>query len=574
MRKTVIIFLLLFISISTTHAQRLPFFTHYYNNPYLYNPAYAGYDKHTVFYLTHRQQWLGIEGAPVSSQLSFHSPMGNANPLFIGADIIDDRLGALKHNAIKFSLGYMLPLSSEHEHYLKTAFSTGIGMHSYDLAGMDIGDDIILQSALNNRTFLDGRVGFHYHNRGFNLSASLPHLFSPPPVFLDGFSNVAFDQFSRMIFSSHYRFNFNPEGTLAFEPTVLYHYSKEDVSQLEALGILYVKNAFWVGGGYQQQSGISGTAGVQVKGLKISYAYTMGGSEVSPYGMGTHEAQVGIVIGKKKEVLKRKPRLSTQNTIDDIPDQALLEKHAKSKEKRRKKESKAESVPDRKKVSPSPTVVETQPSPVDNKTADNDTVIEENKTEERTISQAVEQKPATSQTQPSAQVGSQQQKKDYEDIKFDSFDSDKKGVIQLGEPTKAPAIGTNNNTQAKPIIDEQAVIATPSQQNKTEEKPAQQIEWDTTPQNKTNNVADTHPLAMKNGFYIIAGTFSTQANAEKLADKLKAQGFFPEVGYHSEKQYFYVHIFQSANKDEALKELERLKQNAAFQQSWILNVEP
>ncbi|MDF9795521.1 type IX secretion system PorP/SprF family membrane protein [Catalinimonas alkaloidigena] len=583
MRKTVIIFLFLLISICTSEAQRMPYFAHYYNNPYLYNPAYAGYDKHTVFYLTHRQQWYGVEGAPVSSQLSFHSPLGNANPIFIGADIVDDRIGALKHNAVKFSLAYMIPLSSEHEHYIKTAFSAGIGMHTYDLVGMDIGDDLVLQAALANQTFLDGRFGFKYHNRGFNLSVALPHLFTPPPMLIDGFSDINFDQFSRMIFSTHYRFNFNEEGTTAFEPTVLYHYSSLESSQLEALGIFYFNDSFWAGGGYQQQSGFSGTAGFKVKNLKFSYAYSTGGSKISAYGAGTHELQLGLVIGKKKEVLKRKPRLSTQNTIDDIPDEALLEKHAKSQEKsqRKRKKKKKEEVPDRKKVNPTSgiTIIENEPSvndtPEVSENADhNDHII----IEEHSRANETEQKELTPSVADEASTPARekpQQESNYEDLRFDSFEntSENKGVIQLGKHTNTSAPA--KNTARPEAIESKPALSTPAQTQEQEEvEEKQEIAWNNSPFEEAQAAEDAHSLAMKGGFYIIAGTFSTQDNAEKMVGQLTQQGFFPEIGYHSEKKYFYVHVYQSSDKDQVIKELERLKQNASFQQSWILTVAP
>ncbi|WKN32039.1 PorP/SprF family type IX secretion system membrane protein [Porifericola rhodea] len=578
MRKTAIILFLLIFSICSAEAQRMPFFTHYYNNPYLYNPAYAGYDKHSVFYLTHRQQWFGVEGAPMSTQLSFHTPMGNANPLFFGADVVDDRLGALKHNAVKASLAYMLPLSSEYEHYIKTAFSFGLGMHSYDLSSMDIGDDQVLQAALSNRSYLDGRFGFRYHNRGFNLSVALPHLFTPPPVLVEGFGDIAFDQFSRMIFSTHYRFNFNEEGSVAFEPTVLYHYSQVEQSQLEALGILYFKESFWAGGGYQQQSGISGTAGFRVKNLKFSYAYSTGGSEVSAYGMGTHEAQLGIIIGKKKEVLKRKPRLSTQNTIDDIPDEALLEKHEKSRKKSERKKKREKSVPDRKKVNPAPSVILVEPTEnkgtTEQEQPNNDSSQSQN-TSEMVLTNAPSTKSSTEDTQATKNAipvtKQQQTSRDYSDLNFDSFENES-GVIQLGEDGDASPSSASQQQQAKQLNEQQPKRTEDIPQNKSSE--TKEISWDSPANNKTSaEEKEAHPLALKGGFYIIAGTFSTEANAQKLVDQLSQQGFFPEIGYHTEKQYFYVHVFQGGTKDKALQELDRLKQNATFQKSWILTVE-
>lgn len=574
-KASIIILLFELLCICTVTAQRLPFFSHYYNNPYLYNPAYAGYDKHTVLYLTHRQQWFGVEGAPVSSQLSFHSPLGNANPLYIGGDIINDQLGSLSHTAVKFSAAYVIPLSSENEHYIKTGFSAGLGMHSYDFDGMDIGDDPVLQGALGSTMYLDGRFGIRYHNQGFNLSISLPHLFNQPAVLMESFSSPGIDQLSRMILSTHYRFNFGEENKLGFEPTILYHYSREGESQLEGMGVFYFKDVFWAGGSYQQQSGIGGVAGLQVKNLKFSYAYSTGGSEIAAYGMGSHEIQLGLVIGKKKEMLKRKPRLSTQKDIDEIPDEALLEKHAKSQEKSEKQDQKKETVPDRKRPAPAATTPAGKNNlPTEQKELNTGQQAGKNsvpadlmqmsggeaaESQEKSSAAKEDLQPkqlvsptefsnANKQTavRPQTKETPTGKKRDYSKLDFDTFENTdtEDGVIQLGEQQEK----SSHQQSAKT--------------NEEEKNSVPDMQADTEP----------HPLKLKGGFYIIAGTFSTQENAEKQAVKLKNEGFSPEVGYHQQKKYYYVHVFQGQTKELALSELEKLRQHSAFSNAWILNV--
>jgi len=551
-----------FTTLSTAHAQRLPFFTHYFDNPYLYNPAYAGYDKHTVFYLTHRQQWMGVEGAPVSTQLSFHTPLGNANPLFIGGDIMNDQLGALNHTAVKFSSAYMIPLSAENEHYIKAALSAGLGMYSFDLGSMAIGDDVVLQAATNYTTFLDGRFGIHYHNQGFNLSASLPHLFAAPTALSEGLGDSQFDQLSRMIFSTHYRFQFSTESRLSFEPTALYHYHRNGVSQLEGMGVLYYrsresgarqKDLFWLGGSYQQQSGVGGMAGVRINNLKFSYAFSTGGSPVSAYGMGSHEVQLAFVIGKKKVTLKRKPRLRTGKINEKVPDEALMKKHAKSTKKNK------ESVPDRKRL----TRPEQEKKSTEPVTDDSDREVsdqQQSMIEENAFSQPSQQTLDTPRPGPDQNVGpghttsktqqkpkrkeSSFEEKDYSDMSFDSFESSEADVIQLGQNEK-------DNPESV-----------------SEEKRASTQQASGNPEKDIT----AHPLEMQRGYYIIAGTFSAVANAERLADSLRKKGHDAAVGYHQEKQYFYVYAAQAASDAEAQHALQELKQSPDFQNAWILRV--
>jgi type IX secretion system PorP/SprF family membrane protein len=577
-----------------SNAQRLPFFNHYFDNPYLYNPAYAGYDKHAVFYLTHRQQWLGVEGAPVSSQLSFHTPLGNANPLFIGGDIMNDQLGALSHTAVKFTSAYLIPLSAENEHYIKTAFSAGLGMHSYDFGSMDIGDDAVLQAAQANNMYLDGRFGIRYHNQGFNLSIALPHLFSPPSVINQGFTEPGIDELSRMIFSTHYRFDFSPEGGLSFEPTVLYHYNREGASQVEGMGVFYYRSReagknqqdlFWVGGSYQQQSGIGGLAGVRVKNLKFSYAFSTGGSAVSAYGMGSHEIQLGFVIGKKKAMLKRKPRLRTGDFNEEVPDEALMKKHARSREK-----SKKEELPDRKRVQPTEqAVAPSEKAPYENQATtpgevleatDLKTTEEENQiapgSNRSTKETTVETTPISGDRinpdgrentgMPEKPVPSE--KRDYSNMKFESFESNDGGLIELGQPSEPQNSANTQEISQKPTDAAGNKPGEASQPVVAEQKP--------TPSENQQAAAgpDGNAPVMQTGYYIVAGTFSAEANALKLAARLTDEGFEAAVGYHAEKQYYYVHAKAATTLDEARAALEQLKQNPALTNAWILRVKP
>lgn len=554
------------VTFSIAHAQRLPFFTHYFDNPYLYNPAYAGYDKHTVLYLTHRQQWMGVEGAPVSTQLSFHTPLGNANPLFIGGDIMNDQLGALNHTAIKFSSAYMIPLSAENENYIKVALSAGLGMYSFDLGSMDIGDDAVLQAAMNNTIFLDGRFGIHYHNQGFNVSASLPHLFAPPAVLSEGLGSSQFDQLSRMIFSAHYRFQFSPESRLSFEPTALYHYHRDGVNQLEGMGVFYYssresgarrKDLFWVGGSYQQQSGIGGMAGVRVNNLKLSYAFSTGGSPVATYDMGSHEVQLAFVIGKKKVTLKRKPRLRTGRVNEEVPDETLMKKHAKSIEKNKDKEK---NIPDRKRVT-QPSQKEPDTEQISNESAPEGNPQSHPTQKESTLSQPGKNTSEETSLQPGENTtvsesskkqprekaineSSSREEKDYSKMNFDSFESSEADVIQLGqsEEENLPSVSEKENATS---------------QSSTSKPEGDKI---------------SHPLDMQGGYYIIAGTFSAEANAKRLAKKLKDEGHNAAVGYHQEKQFFYVYAAQAASGTEAQQALQSLKQSPGFENAWILRV--
>jgi type IX secretion system PorP/SprF family membrane protein len=72
------------------------------------NPAYAGSrDVLSVFGL-HRNQWLGLNGAPTTNTFAIHSPLRNEN-LGLGLSLMNDRIGPSEENTISVDFSYSFP---------------------------------------------------------------------------------------------------------------------------------------------------------------------------------------------------------------------------------------------------------------------------------------------------------------------------------------------------------------------------------------------------------------------------------------------------------------------------------
>ncbi len=544
MKKYFLSILITCIAISSGWGQRLPFFTHHVLNPYIYNPAFAGYDQSAVFYLTHRQQWLGVEGAPVSTHLSFHTPVGNNNPLSVGADLVHDRLGVLRHSAFKASAAYMIPLSAEVEHYIKAGFSAGVSLQQYSLFESTTAGDPAIAQAAQAGAALDGRFGVHYHYERLNVGLALPHLLTTAAPGPDGSGGLALDQFSRAIASVNYRFDLGVETNVTFVPTVLYHFSQESASQVEATALFMFQDAFWVGGNYQQQLGYGGMAGLKMKNFRFGYHFALGGSELAGYASGTHEAQLSFMIGKKKVMVKRKPRLTTQTDNDAIPE-AALKKDSRRRRKREKKKEQ-EAVPDRKKL---PSEQQPKESFDDDSFKEVDEgiilmpsikdVLKEPNAEERNPQVTPQEGADATDRQPPAT-------------------SQEKNQSQLNNTWE----GQGDVDPWQGIEDESQSIPPPSFDESVEKAIT-----------TVKTVKSGHPLEMSGGIYIITGTFSQRAYAERLAQELAQQGYRTKVGYNTSKGYFYVSLFESNDIEEVKRRLYRARKNPKLQKAWVLVVE-
>ena len=60
-------------------AQAKPSYTQYILNNYILNPAVTGIENYTDIKLSNRNQWTGINGAPVTTYLTMHGPIGKTD---------------------------------------------------------------------------------------------------------------------------------------------------------------------------------------------------------------------------------------------------------------------------------------------------------------------------------------------------------------------------------------------------------------------------------------------------------------------------------------------------------------
>lgn len=114
-KKTVIsihfffIFILLFVSQIQAQVDQLT--TQHNNNYLLINPAYAGMHNAIATNLSSRQQWVGIDGAPISYSLTIHSPI-NKTYTSIGGALKRYEQGPVTRNQVEFNYSYLIKFNA------------------------------------------------------------------------------------------------------------------------------------------------------------------------------------------------------------------------------------------------------------------------------------------------------------------------------------------------------------------------------------------------------------------------------------------------------------------------------
>lgn len=112
MTKTCLLFLLwaVFRSFSAS-AQQDPMYTNYHFNALVFNPAYAGSNEHLALNLSHRQQWLGLEGAPITQTLTAHTPLKNER-VGLGLALSNDQIGPSGATDVAASYAYRMQVGA------------------------------------------------------------------------------------------------------------------------------------------------------------------------------------------------------------------------------------------------------------------------------------------------------------------------------------------------------------------------------------------------------------------------------------------------------------------------------
>src|SRR4051812_37419258 len=106
----------LLLSCYKSCAQNFPVYNSYYINPYLYNPAEVA-TEYTYIFINNRQQWTGIEGAPVLSTINFNT-MLNQTHAGIGAKASSYKRGLLNTTDLSIAYAYGVPLSQKNTLFL------------------------------------------------------------------------------------------------------------------------------------------------------------------------------------------------------------------------------------------------------------------------------------------------------------------------------------------------------------------------------------------------------------------------------------------------------------------------
>lgn len=275
---------LLLISMSIW-GQQEPQYTQYMLNPTVINPAYTGSLGYGSIFSMYRAQWIGLEGAPTTIDLTYHQPIENSR-IGIGFNILHDNIGPTSTTFGNVDISYTIAFNDDS----RLAFGVKAGG---ELFAVDINklknynpDDPFLQQDLVNQFSPNIGVGLFYYNEKSYLGFSIPRLLETK--FYDA---LAYSETKRR---QHFYFVggkvFDLAYNLKFKPAFVTKLVPGAPLQVDLTGNFLINDRFTVGVAYRWSAALSGLLGFQVSNrLFVGYGYDRETTRLSNFNSGSHE---------------------------------------------------------------------------------------------------------------------------------------------------------------------------------------------------------------------------------------------------------------------------------------------
>lgn len=306
MRKILLFWLL--ISGFGAAAQQNPQYSQYIFNGLVINPAYAGSKGILNINGMHRNQWVGLAGAPTTQTLSLDAAVLKEK-VGLGLHVMNDQIGAQGQKSFYASTAFRVRLGES----ARLALGIAGGASQYYLDGTqlrptDPGYDAAIPSGREMSMLPDAKAGLFFNTERFYLGLSASNLV--------GFKNeFAITPTRHYFLTSGYIFDLS--DMIKFKPSFLIKDDLKSTTNLDLNSFFLIGDRIWLGGGYRMglkylhqstaenedlsmQNAWMGMAEIYfTPKIKIGYAHDITLTGLSSYS--THEVSIGFYFFKKEE---------------------------------------------------------------------------------------------------------------------------------------------------------------------------------------------------------------------------------------------------------------------------------
>lgn len=315
MRKLGVLLVMLLLSWKG-YAQQAPQYTQYIFNELIINPAYAGSKEIVNANLTHRSQWVGIEGAPTTQTFSVDGA-SRSGILGFGLNAMNDELGAQRQTGLHGNLAVRLRMSETAK--LALGFAAGMAQYTLDGTKLNTGNtrpDQALNPGRVSELMPDFRIGAFFNTERFYTGLSVANLI-----------NTTGDNMEVAMPKRHY---FLSSGyvvditqSLIFKPSFLVKEDFNSPTSLDLNAFFLLGERIWLGGSYRTAVQVHGNYTDEYEldrrnawaaiaqlyvtpKLRLGYSYDVSLNAMRQHA--SHEISLGYSFFKKQDSRMLTPR--------------------------------------------------------------------------------------------------------------------------------------------------------------------------------------------------------------------------------------------------------------------------
>lgn len=268
------------------HSQQDSQFTQYMYNTININPAYAGSRGAMSIYGMHREQWVGLDGAPKTNAFSINTPIKNSK-LGLGVSFINDEIGVSKDNTISVDLSYTIDLDNRDS---KLSFGLKGSANILDVRFSDLNQqhssDPKFSQNIESQFTPNIGAGVYYHTQKSYIGLSVPNMLQTDRYDDNLYATVQ-TRMNFYLIGGHV-FDLNPN--LQFKPALLLKAVEGAPLQADVSANFLINKKLTLGGAYRWDAAWSALAGFQITdGLMIGYSYDGDTTKLANYNSGSHE---------------------------------------------------------------------------------------------------------------------------------------------------------------------------------------------------------------------------------------------------------------------------------------------
>ncbi len=291
-------FIILLLLVQFASAQQEVWYSMFFSNKVLLNPAYTGSRDALNITAFHRDQWVGFEGTPVSQSVTVHTPIFKKK-MGLGLSLEHDKIGINNAFSLQFSYAYRVQFN-----FGRLALGAHGQIKRDEMNWASTNPNSVTDNSIpysNNSVFMpNAGAGIYFDNDFMYLGASVPYLIE---------NEIEYSQNSATVSTGakrnrHYYFMaggiITLNDNLLMKPAAMARYVENSPIEVDFNLSFLINEFLWLGA--SARTGQTYSAIIQVyprKNIQVGYAYDFTSTKLSNHQSGTHEIMISIEFGRK-----------------------------------------------------------------------------------------------------------------------------------------------------------------------------------------------------------------------------------------------------------------------------------